>query len=350
MFRALYRISRTNLSFISSVSESPVRHSSVAPCWYLKHSANRPSSSSSAANVPAVTVGELCNNWTIKMSLSGIPEAKQSAELIIANVLHLPTLHNVLSSVTLTPDQVTQVKLNCEKRMHRIPLQYIIGEWDFCDLTLKMQPPVFIPRPETEQLVGHILSFLDAEKKETKGRFLEIGCGSGSLSLALLHKLTQWNCVATDISKESRYLTHENAHRCKLADRIQIIEHDINKGAERLKEFSPFDFLVSNPPYINDKDMKTLLPEVKFYEDQRALRGGKDGLDLIKAVLKTACHLVSPSGSIWLEVDCSHISELYKWVVSETKLCLRTVNILPDYSGRDRFFHFMRTEDDSGPD
>lgn len=67
-----------------------------------------------------------------------------------------------------------------------MPIQYIIGEWDFCDLVLKMVPPVFIPRPETEELVELILQQVD---NKITMRFLEVGCGSGAISLALLHTL-----------------------------------------------------------------------------------------------------------------------------------------------------------------
>lgn len=74
----------------------------------------------------------------------------------------------------------------CECRMARMPVQYIIGEWDFCDLILKMTPPVFIPRPETEELVELILQ--QSDDKITM-RFLEVGCGSGAISLSLLHAL-----------------------------------------------------------------------------------------------------------------------------------------------------------------
>lgn len=88
--------------------------------------------------------------------------------------------------ITLTEAQLNHFEQLCECRMARMPVQYIIGEWDFCDLVLKMTPPVFIPRPETEELVELILQQCDSTLTI---RFLEIGCGSGAISLALLHAL-----------------------------------------------------------------------------------------------------------------------------------------------------------------
>ncbi|GAB1598208.1 MTRF1L release factor glutamine methyltransferase-like [Argonauta hians] len=343
MFRVLYKLPRTNVNLLISASDSSVQQSSIALCWLLNRGVNHCMSSFSTKDVSAITVGELYKSWTIKMSLAGVPEAQKSAELIIANTFQLPELNNMLSSVTLTPDQVSHVKMKCEKRMNRIPLQYILGECNFYDLTLKMQPPVFIPQPETEQLVCHILNYLEPNEKDRKNRFLEIGCGSGAVSLALLHKLTQWSCVATDVVEEARDLSYENAHLCHMSERIQVIEHDIVKGIDKLQEFPSFNFLVCNPPRTSNEDIKTLLPEDKFYKHSLCYDGGEDGLNVVKAVVKAAQYLVERSGSVWIEVNYEQVTTLYQWIVEQPDLGLRMVNILVDHTGRDRFFHFLKT-------
>lgn len=89
-------------------------------------------------------------------------------------------------TLVLNEEQLARFEQLCECRAARMPIQYIIGEWDFCDLVLKMIPPVFIPRPETEELVELILQQFDSKQSM---RFMEIGCGSGAISLALLHAL-----------------------------------------------------------------------------------------------------------------------------------------------------------------
>lgn len=300
---------------------------------------------SSCTDYQVTTVGLLSQKWTIHFSLNGISEPQQSSDLIIANVLNLPTLYNVPPETILTEDQVNQVTLKCEKRMQQIPVQYIIGEWDFCELTLKMMPPVFIPRPETEELVNFIHKHFKGTKQKNKyGRFLEIGCGSGAISLSLLNKHPEWSCVAVDISKKACALTKMNADLYQMNDRITVLEHDINGDLEALQMLSPFDFIVTNPPYISNSEMESLQPEVIRYEDHRALFGGKDGLDIIKAILKTVNYLIPVHSSIWLEVSLDHVLELYKWVTNSPELCLRMVNIYPDHTGRDRFFHFIRVK------
>lgn len=292
------------------------------------------------------TVGLISQKWTVHFSLNGIPEPQQSSELIIASVLNQPTLYSVPPETPLTEDQVNQVTLMCEKRMQRIPVQYIIGEWDFCDLTLKMMPPVFIPRPETEELVNYVHEHFRGTKQHCKPgqQFLEIGCGSGAISLSLLKKNPQWRCVAVDISPKACALTKMNADKYNLNDRITILEHDINQNLELLEKLSPFDFIVTNPPYISTGEMLSLQPEVSRFEDSRALLGGEDGLDVVKTILKAVKHLMPIHSSIWLEVNAGHVLKLYKWITDFPGLCLRMVNIYPDHTGRDRFCHFMRVK------
>lgn len=90
------------------------------------------------------------------------------------------------NKILLTEMQLNRFEQLCLARISRMPVQYILGEWDFCDIKLKVKPPVFIPRPETEELVELILQQCD---DQLTMRFLEIGCGTGAISLALLNSM-----------------------------------------------------------------------------------------------------------------------------------------------------------------
>lgn len=153
---------------------------------------------------------ELIDKWKQKFAEENITEIDTSIQHILEHVIEkekvssskilLQKLVNDIfllfpqplselksdQQITLTEAQLQRFEKLCECRMARMPVQYIIGEWDFCDLVLKMVPPVFIPRPETEELVELILQQCD---DNLTMRFLEIGCGSGAISLALLHAL-----------------------------------------------------------------------------------------------------------------------------------------------------------------
>ncbi|KAJ6667732.1 hypothetical protein lerEdw1_016053 [Lerista edwardsae] len=100
-----------------------------------------------------VTASELVNYWTDVFERNEIPEAEASSQYIVSHVLGAKTFQSLSAESISTPlsaKQQEQVKQLCAKRLQRMPVQYVLGEWDFQDLTLKMKPPVFIPRPETE--------------------------------------------------------------------------------------------------------------------------------------------------------------------------------------------------------
>lgn len=164
--------------------------------------------------------------------------------------------------MNLTPAQREKFEKFCECKMARMPIQYIIGEWDFRDLTLLMQPPVFIPRPETEELVELILQQqIDLTKRV---RFLEIGSGTGAITLSLLKALPNAFAEAADQSSMACLLTMKNAINLKLSDRIKVIQSKIN---DRLKcdDFKhKYDFIVSNPPYVPSSDLVNLEPEIRL--------------------------------------------------------------------------------------
>lgn len=142
-----------------------------------------------------------------------------------------------------------------------MPVQYIIGQWDFRDLRLKMVPPVFIPRPETEELVELILQQVDITKKM---KILEIGCGSGAISLSLLKSLPAVECIAIDQSKLACRLTMDNAQSLNLSQRLKIFKHKINSNTLPDEIGSNFDLIVSNPPYVPTREMRQLEPEIKM--------------------------------------------------------------------------------------
>lgn len=146
--------------------------------------------------------------------------------------------------------------------MARMPIQYIVGEWDFRDITLVMQPPVFIPRPETEELVELILQQqIDLTKRV---KFLEIGCGSGAISLALLKSLPNAMAEAADQSSMACLLTMKNAINLKLSDRIKVIQAKINDRLKHQDFKHKYDFIVSNPPYVPSRDLMNLEPEIRL--------------------------------------------------------------------------------------
>ncbi|XP_065673211.1 MTRF1L release factor glutamine methyltransferase isoform X3 [Hydra vulgaris] len=220
----------------------------------------------------------------------------------------------------------------CTRRLNREPLQYIIEEWDFRLMTLSMKKPVFIPRPETEGLIDIVKPYL---KKNSK--FLEVGCGSGAISLAFLTELSTVRCMTLDKNQDAVSLTQENAQKLGVADRINVLHKTFDEltlldvGGEK------FDMLISNPPYIPHKEMAFLQEEVKIYEHHDALDGGYDGLEVIRSILRSAHKFVCAKGYVWLEVDVSHPSMIEEFVLSNPSIGLKFVLTFNDCYNRPRF-------------
>uniref|UniRef100_A0A8C4LYW1 peptide chain release factor N(5)-glutamine methyltransferase n=1 Tax=Equus asinus asinus TaxID=83772 RepID=A0A8C4LYW1_EQUAS len=267
---------------------------------------------------------ELVSHWTAVFEKRGIPEARESSEYIVAHVLGAKTfqsLRPVLWTQPLTPWQLQCIEELSSRRLQRMPVQYILGEWDFQGLSLKMAPPVFIPRPETEELVEWVLEEVTQRSHVVGAQggplILEVGCGSGAISFSLLSQLPQSRVIAVDKGEAAICLTHENA---------QSWAHFVPWG--------PMDLIVSNPPYVFHQDMEQLAPEIRSYEDPAALDGGEEGMDVITHILALASWLLKDSGSIFLEVDPRHPELIGSWLQSRPDLSLDLVAVRRDFCGR----------------
>uniref|UniRef100_A0A8D8BYE9 peptide chain release factor N(5)-glutamine methyltransferase n=1 Tax=Culex pipiens TaxID=7175 RepID=A0A8D8BYE9_CULPI len=296
-------------------------------------------SSSPAAAVSVKTVQE---KWTSRFQTENVPEATTSIANILAHVLQLSCLGDVDKNkdAVLSDAQLAKIEELCECRIARMPVQYIIREWDFRDMTLKMVPPVFIPRPETEELVELILQQIDTQKEFS---FLEIGCGSGAITLSLLKQVPKATAIALDQSKLACELTLENAKRYDFSEKLRIFKHKlVDKLPDELAGHR-FDMIVSNPPYVPSGQLQRLDPEVKVYEDLRALDGGPDGLTVIKAILTIASDHLADEGILWLEVDTSHPPLIAGYLEEHgERLGLRYVSSYKDLFRKERFVEIVK--------
>ncbi|KAJ8257384.1 hypothetical protein GJAV_G00185030 [Gymnothorax javanicus] len=311
-------------------------------------------SSSWGKDVPPISqlnVQQAVALWEQRFQQCGVSEPCLSSQYIMAHILGAKTMAN-LDPVVMTK-QLTEVQTHqfwelCSKRLARMPVQYVIEEWDFRDLTLKMRPPVFIPRPETEELVSLVLAGLQSKQRSTVTglRCLELCCGSGAISLSLLHSLPQLSVVAVDKSQEALSLTRENALRLGLQDRLETRQLDLTADAGLISQnCGPVDALVSNPPYLFSQDMTSLDPEILRFEDPSALDGGADGMQIIRQILSLTPHLLKDKGLLYLEVDPRHPSVIQKFV-EEEKIGLQFLQAHCDITNRPRFCVLQRREEE----
>ena len=194
----------------------------------------------------------------------------------------------------LSDDEAGRFRSYVSRRAGREPYQYIVGRQEFYGLPFDVTPDVLIPRPETEVLVDAARSYLAGLASP---RFLEIGVGSGCISVAVLHLTATSTAIAVDISADAITVARRNADANGVSDRLELRVSDLfsNVGEEK------FDSVISNPPYIPAADIVGLQPEVGRFEPLGALTDGGDGLSLIRRIINEAPEHLTSGGLIALE-------------------------------------------------
>lgn len=218
---------------------------------------------------------------------------KNNNDLIIALTYLLNTNKNLLflnKEETLDEKIENELKIINDKINEGYPLQYAIGKWNFYGLDLLVDKRALIPRYETEILVDLIINDNSNNKK-----ILDIGTGSGAISLALSKNLKDSKIIGVDISKNAIDLANENKIKLNI-NNVEFKESDIFSNIDE-----KFDIIVSNPPYINKEDFEKLDNKL-YYEPQNALYGGEDGLYFYKKIIKNAKNFLNKNGKIYLEI------------------------------------------------
>ncbi len=177
------------------------------------------------------------------------------------------------------------------KRISGVPLQHIIGEWDFYGRTFKVDERALIPRPETELLV----EFITSAALPPGPLIVDAGTGSGIIGISLALEIPDSRVIGTDISPAALELAHENKLLLN-ADNYSAVNCNL---METLNE--QFDVIAANLPYISSKEISTLHSEVKDYDPLLALDGGTSGTLLILELVKSAPGKLKSGGLIVLE-------------------------------------------------
>jgi len=268
----------------------------------------------------------------------GVPEPDLSAKYIVEEVAG----HGRDLSLQLTGEQAGRLERLVSCRLARMPLQYIIGNWDFHSVTLNVRPPVFIPRPETEQLVEMVIDNLP--QRETS--LLEIGSGCGAISLALLNSCNNIRVTTVDVSPAACQLTLENAENLglNLPDKLLVINDKISGDHVPAGLEQHYDMVVSNPPYVLRKDLTKLAPEIYLYEDIGALNGGHYGLDVILDIVRLASKVLGVGGKLFLEVDPCHPLILPEKLLELPPPHFSVESVQKDFNDKDRFLVLVRGE------
>lgn len=188
------------------------------------------------------------------------------------------------------------------ERLLGVPLQYVLGEWEFFSLPFRVRRGVFIPRVDTEAWVEEavlLLHFLSGKRE--KLIVGDICCGSGVIGLSCAFFVPAISLFGVDISEEAVALAEENAALLGLTERARFFVGDL--FAPFAEQEVTFDVVLANPPYVAEGDWEKLEASVRLYEPKEALLGGKDGLEVIRRILVEAPSFLRDGGFLFVEHD-----------------------------------------------
>jgi len=247
--------------------------------------------------------------WTREfLAQKGVENARLESEWMLCAVLDLDRMGLYLNfDKPLTPKELADYRGMIARRGRREPIQYILGSQEFMGLDFAVTPAVLIPRRDTEVLVNEA-----TKRAGTGSRVMEIGVGSGCISISLAKSLPDTVITGVDISEDALAVAAENSRT-----------HGVNINLLQGSLFEPvrgerFNLIVSNPPYIPGDDLKTLQPEVQNYEPLGALDGGKDGLDFYRMIIPAAPAHMLHEGWLIFEVGAGQAEQVKRIFSEET--------------------------------
>jgi len=206
------------------------------------------------------------------------------------------------------------------RRLAGEPVAYILGEWDFCGLTLDICRDVLIPRPDTETLVERGLAHLKG--CEGKLRVLDLCAGSGCVGLAVASQRPDAVVVLADWSEDALRVCRQNIRRCGMSGRVSAARVNALEAPPPL--LSEFDLILCNPPYIPTADLAGLDVSVRDYEPHMALDGGEDGLEFYRAISKKWKSALNPGGALIFEIGYDQAPQVEYIMAEQEYLNIQT--------------------------
>jgi len=282
------------------------------------------------------TVGQALRNICEIFKNRGIINSEREAEILLSYSLEMSRSEIYLNSDRVLKDiEKTKLEKKIQKRIEKIPLQYITKHQEFMGIDFFVEKGVLIPRPETEILVEEVIKKLKNYKYSDNMEIADLGTGSGVIAISIAKFINNITVYATDISKKSLQIALKNAQKHRCENKIIFLHGDLFEPFKNKIEKFSLEAIISNPPYIDSCDFELLPPEVRDNEPKIALFGGIDGLDYYRKIIKKSSQYLKRNGFLALEVGLNQSKIVEELILKESSFN-QNIEIIKDYSGIER--------------
>jgi len=282
-----------------------------------------------------LTVLECINKSADYLTKKGIESARTNAELMLAHLLQCKRLDLYLKyDQPLNNEEIGQYREYLRRRGSFEPVQYIIGSVEFYSLKIKVTPSVLIPRPETELLVEAVINVTDKNKELN---ILDIGSGSGNIAIALSVNLPGALITGVDISEDAIKIANENADFHNVSGRCKFYKKAILK--DQSHDEIEYDLIVSNPPYVSEKDYEIVQLEIKNYEPAIAVTDHSEGLLFFRRIMKVSDKLLKHQGKLFFELGLGQFEYVKEILINNG---FENISVVQDYQNIKRVIYGVK--------
>ena len=251
------------------------------------------------------------------------------SQLLLSKVLNKDKLFIILNrDYKLSREQENEFLRLIQIRKNKMPIKYILGECEFMGMDFIVNEGVLIPRPDTEVLVEEVIKHIN-ESGYTK--ICDVCSGSGAIGISIAKFIKNVNVMLYDISEETLVVAEANIKRFDLSIRVNVKSSDLLQVP--IEQNEKFDVVVSNPPYIREDVIPTLMEDVKNYEPFIALSGGSDGLDFYRRITQESLNVLEKGGLLAFEIGYEQREDVTNIL---SKAGYIQIECIKDLSGNDR--------------
>lgn len=275
----------------------------------------KPKQADSAASEQPWTVQRILAWTTEHLQKHGSESPRLESEILLAHARKCQRIHLYAHFNDVVNEETrAEMRQLVKRRVNREPVAYLVGHREFFSLDFFVEPGVFIPRPETETLVIKTLEKLTGVSAP---QALELCTGSGCIPVTLAVRRPDLRVMTVEKNDVPFRVAQKNAERHQVQQRVQFFQGDLFSALPAGS--GPFDVIVSNPPYVCQREIAELDADVREHEPHAALDGGQDGLDFVRRILADAPAYLKSGGWCLLEMDPSQIRETLR-LASELKV------------------------------